>query len=139
MADEPSNVAQHCTSGSDQSGVMDQGLDELSAAVLERLRRVPDSVAVNDPQALLFSIVEKVTASRASSTSTVSDSVPEEKTRRYLQSVVQELEPRRREILLLHVNEGLTYKQIATRLGRQPKDVIGELMRAYCTLRQRLR
>lgn len=137
MVDEVAEaVAQRLrTSPFDGDVSADEDLEELSAAVLDCLRRVPDSEAADDPQGILFSIASKVAASRRAKSSTAVDPATQETTRLFLQKVVQELEPRRRDILLLHVNDGLTYKQIATRLGLQPQYVIRELMRAYCTLR----
>jgi DNA-directed RNA polymerase specialized sigma24 family protein len=41
-------------------------------------------------------------------------------------------------VLLLHVNEGLTYKQITDRLGLSPRVVLRDLTRAYSQLRSQL-
>ena len=49
------------------------------------------------------------------------------------------LPPRQREVLLLHVNEGLTYKQIAQQRGLTYRIVLRDLTRAYSTLRMQLR
>ena len=51
---------------------------------------------------------------------------------------MQRLPPRQREVLLLHVNEGLTYKQITDRLGLSPRVVLRDLTRAYSQLRTQL-
>jgi DNA-directed RNA polymerase specialized sigma24 family protein len=42
-------------------------------------------------------------------------------------------------VLLLHVNEGLTYKQIADRLGITYRIVLRDLTYAYGALRMRLK
>jgi DNA-directed RNA polymerase specialized sigma24 family protein len=41
-------------------------------------------------------------------------------------------------VLLLRVNEGLTYKEIAERLELSPRVVLRDLSRAYSQLRMRL-
>ena len=58
--------------------------------------------------------------------------------REHVQAAVQRLPPRQREVLLLHVNEGLTYKQITDRLGLSPRVVLRDLTRAYSQLRSQL-
>jgi RNA polymerase sigma-70 factor (ECF subfamily) len=55
-----------------------------------------------------------------------------------VQAAVQRLPPRQREVLLLHVNEGLTYKQITDRLGISPRIVLRDLTKAYSHLRTQL-
>jgi RNA polymerase sigma factor (sigma-70 family) len=56
-----------------------------------------------------------------------------------VQAAVDRLPPRQREVLLLHVNEGLTYKQIAQQRGLTYRIVLRDLTRAYSTLRIQLR
>ena len=48
------------------------------------------------------------------------------------------LPQRQRIVLLLHVNEGMTYKQIASRLGLTYRAVLRDLTRAYSQLRLQL-
>src|SRR4029078_8567713 len=48
-----------------------------------------------------------------------------------VQAALQRLPPRQREVLLLHLNEGLTYKQITDRLGLSPRIVLHDLTNAY--------
>jgi RNA polymerase sigma factor (sigma-70 family) len=55
-----------------------------------------------------------------------------------VQAAVDKLPPRQRQVLLLRVNEGLTYKQIAERLKLSPRVVLRDLSRAYSQLRMRL-
>jgi RNA polymerase sigma factor (sigma-70 family) len=55
-----------------------------------------------------------------------------------VQAAVDRLPKRQREVLLLRVNEGLTYKQIAERLQVTPRIVLRDLTRAYSQLRMRL-
>lgn len=54
---------------------------------------------------------------------------------RQVKAAVEQLPSREREILLLHVNSGLTYWEIAGRLGLAEHVVLSELSRAYSQLR----
>ena len=45
---------------------------------------------------------------------------------------------RQREFLLMHVNDGLTYKQIAEQRGLTYRIVLRDLTRAYAALRRHL-
>jgi RNA polymerase sigma factor (sigma-70 family) len=56
-----------------------------------------------------------------------------------MQEAVDKLPRRQREVLLLHVNEGLTYKQIAERLGLTYRVILRDLTRAYSQLRMQLK
>jgi RNA polymerase sigma-70 factor (ECF subfamily) len=56
-----------------------------------------------------------------------------------LRTAVSKLPPRQRDVLLLHINEDLTYKQIATQLKLTPRIVRREIARAYAQLRCELR
>ena len=58
---------------------------------------------------------------------------------KHLQRVVSTLPKQQRDVLLLHVNEGLTYKQIADRLGITYRIVLQDLTRAYGALRMQLK
>jgi len=52
-----------------------------------------------------------------------------------LQAAVDKLPVRQRQVLLMHVNEGLTYEQIAKRMGMTPGIVRRDLVRAYAGVR----
>ena len=52
-----------------------------------------------------------------------------------LQAAVDKLPVRQREMLLMHVTEGLTYEQIAQRLKMTPAFVRRDLVRAYARVR----
>ncbi|WP_129649507.1 RNA polymerase sigma factor [Peristeroidobacter agariperforans] len=52
-----------------------------------------------------------------------------------LQAAVDRLPLRQRQVLLMHVNEGLTYEQIAQRVRMSPGIVRRELVRAYAKVR----
>jgi RNA polymerase sigma-70 factor (ECF subfamily) len=56
----------------------------------------------------------------------------------YLRAAVNRLPARQREALLLRVNEGMTYKQIAQARGLTYRIVLRDLTRAYATLRKQL-
>jgi RNA polymerase sigma-70 factor (ECF subfamily) len=57
---------------------------------------------------------------------------------RSIQAAVDTLPRLQRAMLVLHVNEGLTYRQIAQRLLLPPQTVLVELARAYGRLREEL-
>jgi RNA polymerase sigma factor (sigma-70 family) len=52
-----------------------------------------------------------------------------------LQAAVNQLPLRQRQVLLMHVNEGLTYEQIAQRVRMTPGIVRRDLVRAYAHVR----
>lgn len=129
-------------------------IDELAQEVFLRLRQYRDDVAVNNPQGYLLRIAANVAdewqerarhggrhdqswlddlqADRSdASESTLASAL----VRQHVQAVVDSLPPRQREILLLHVNDGLTYKQIAAHRGLTYPIVLRELTLAYSTLR----
>jgi RNA polymerase sigma factor (sigma-70 family) len=133
-------------------------IDDLAQEVFLRLLRYSDDVAVDNPQGYLFRIAANVAnewRERSRVRKPHDDSWLEElqieagdepenaiaKTRanEYVQAAVDRLPPRQREVLLLHVNEGLTYKQIAQQRGLTYRIVLRDLTRAYSTLRMQLR
>jgi DNA-directed RNA polymerase specialized sigma24 family protein len=57
----------------------------------------------------------------------------------HLKEAVEQLPSRERQVLLLHVNSGLTYWEIAGRLGVAEQAVLGDLSHAYSQLRVQLR
>jgi len=54
----------------------------------------------------------------------------------YLRAAVDELPVRQREFLLMHVDDGLTDKQIAKQRGLTYRIVLRDLTRAYAALRR---
>lgn len=133
-------------------------IDDLAQEVFLRLLRYSDDVAVGNPAGYLFRIASNVAnewreRSRVRKphnaewldTILIEDErepenvVAHEQFDAYVHGTVDKLPPRQRAILLLHVNEGLTYKQIAQRLGLTYRIVLRELTRAYSTLRMQLR
>lgn len=65
--------------------------------------------------------------------------VIESLTVRHLKEAVEQLPSRERQVLLLHVNSGLTYWEIAGQLGVAEQAVLGDLSHAYSQLRAQLR
>lgn len=133
-------------------------VDDLAQEVFLRLLRYSDDVAVENPQGYLFRIAANV-ASEWRDRSRVrqphehswleelqidpaaqpDNSVLQSRANKHLQNAVSKLPKRQREVLLLHVNEGLTYKQIADRLDVTYRIVLRDLTRAYGQLRVQLK
>lgn len=57
---------------------------------------------------------------------------------RHLKESVEQLPSHERQVLLLHVNSGLTYWEIAARLGMDEEVVLRDLAHAYSQLRLEL-
>lgn len=133
-------------------------IDDLAQEVFLRLLRYSDDVTVDNPQGYLFRIAANVAnewRERSRVRKPHDDSWLEElqiesgeqpenafarsRTTEYVQAAVDRLPARQREVLLLHVNEGLTYKQIAQQRGLTYRIVLRDLTRAYSTLRMQLR
>ena len=133
-------------------------VDDLAQEVFLRLLRYSDDVAVENPQGYLFRIAANV-ANEWRDRSRVrqphdrswldeleidpsdqpDNTVFQSRVNRLVQNAVDRLPPRQREVLLLHVNEGLTYKQIAERLNLTYRVVLRDLTRAYGSLRIQLK
>jgi len=65
--------------------------------------------------------------------------VIESLTVKHLKEAVEQLPSRERQVLLPHVNSGLTYWEIAGQLGVAEQSVLGDLSHAYSQLRVQLR
>lgn len=133
-------------------------VDDLAQEVFLRLLRYSDDVAVENPQGYLFRIAANV-ANEWRDRSRVrqphdrswldelqvdpaeqpDNAVFQNRVSKNLQNAVNRLPKRQREVLLLHVNEGLTYKEIADRLGVTYRIVLRDLTRAYAALRMQLK
>lgn len=57
---------------------------------------------------------------------------------RHIRESVEQLPSHQRQVLLLHVNNGLTYWEIAARLGMDEEVVLRDLAHAYSQLRLEL-
>ena len=143
---------------SHRSSVPTADLDDLAQEVFLRLLRYSDDVAIDNPQGYLFRIAANVAnewQERARHRKPHDDSwledlqvefndepenaIAREVAREYMQEAVNKLPRRQREVLLLHVNEGLTYKQIAERQGLTYRVILRDLTRAYSQLRMQLK
>jgi RNA polymerase sigma-70 factor (ECF subfamily) len=133
-------------------------VDDLAQEVFLRLLRYSDDVAVENPQSYLFRIAANV-ANEWRDRSRVrqlhdgswldelqidpaeqpDNSDSQRRISKHLQAAVDKLPKRQREALLLHVNDGLTYKQIADQMGVTYRIVLRDLTRAYGALRVRLK
>lgn len=132
-------------------------LDDLAQEVFLRLLRYSDDIAIENPQGYLFRIAanvanewqERSRQRQPHDNSWLEDlqvdfgdepenAMARETARKYLQAAVDSLPRRQRKVLLLHVNEGLTYKQIAEREGLTYRVVLRDLTRAYSRLRTEL-
>jgi RNA polymerase sigma factor (sigma-70 family) len=143
---------------SHRSSVPSADLDDLAQEVFLRLLRYSDEVAIENPQGYLFRIAANVAnewQERARHRKPHDDSwledlqvefndEPENATARemankHMQAALNRLPRRQREVLLLHVNEGLTYKQIAERQGLTYRVILCDITRAYSQLRSQLK
>ena len=114
---------------SHRSSVPTADLDDLAQEVFLRLLRYSDDVAIDNPQGYLFRIAANVAnewQERARHRKPHDDSwledlqvefndepentIAREVANKHMQEAVNKLPRRQREVLLLHVNEGLTYK-----------------------------
>lgn len=143
---------------SGRASVPSANVGDLAQEVFFRLLRYSDDVAVENPQGYLFRIAANVAnewrdrerVHQPHDRSWLNDlqidpSDPSDNTtfqtrvNKQMQSAVSRLPARQRQVLLLHVNEGLTYKQIAARLGVADRVVLRDLSRAYASLRMQLK
>lgn len=137
-----------------RSSIQPTDLDDVAQEVFLRLLRYGDEAVVEHPQSYLFRIAMNVVnewreRSRnclphdetwladlqiepdAEPESAVEHSLVSKKVR----GAVSKLPPRQREVLLLHIRDDQTYKQIAHRLKLTPRIVRRDIARAYATLR----
>ena len=143
---------------SDRAAVPRTEVDDLAQEVFLRLLRYSDDVAVENPQGYLFRIAANVANEwrdrsrvrqrheqswldelQADPSAQPDNSAFQSRISKHLHNAVNKLPKRQREVLLLHVNEGLTYKQIADRLGVTYRIVLRDLTRAYGQLRVQLK
>jgi RNA polymerase sigma factor (sigma-70 family) len=141
---------------STRSSVPASDVDDLAQEVFLRLLRYGDAT-VDNPQGYLFRIAANVAnewRERARHRQPHDEGwlhelpieprhEPENiaarrSTTEHVRAAVQALPPRQRQVLLLHVNEGLTYKQIAEQLSLTYRVVLRDLTRAYSQLRIQL-
>ncbi len=135
----------------------DKDIDDLESEVWVRLLKYDGSL-VDNPQGYLFKVAGNLAAEwreksanakphnadiidelMEDSLSTCEESFWNEARYEAVRHEINMLPPRQRDLLLMHVNEGLTYKQIASREGLTYRTVLRDLCRAYATLRTNLR
>lgn len=143
---------------SGRSSVPSADLDAVAQEVFERLTRYSDQTLAEYPQSYLFHIAANVVDEwheRAGNSRPQEDAwlkvlrrepdypmagyVEHSLVNEQLRTAVSKLPPRQRDVLLLHINQDLTYKQIATQLKLTPRIVRREIARAYAQLRCELR
>jgi len=117
-------------------------VDALAQEVSRRLCAANHASLLDDPHSHVMRIAEEVETEwegRARRPWTRGSEgaipAPSASARNAIQAAVLALQPRQRELLLLHV-EGLSYRQIATRVRATNADVLRELTSAYCQLRR---
>lgn len=132
-------------------------VDDLTQEVFVRLLRYSGDVGVENASGYLYTVATNVVSAwrkrarvrmphdDAQLESLQIDDAQEPEnvfaraqTREQVKALVDQLPARRREILLLHVIEGLTYKEIARRKGLTYRIVLRDLTRAYVALRMQL-
>jgi RNA polymerase sigma-70 factor (ECF subfamily) len=132
-------------------------IDDLAQEVFLRLLRYSDDIAVDNPQGYLFRIAANVANEwrdrsrvrrphehswldelRIEPSSEPENALAQDGANAWVRAAVEKLPPRQREVLLLHVNDGLTYKQIARQLGLTYRMVLRDLTKAYGQLRSEL-
>jgi len=133
-------------------------IDDLAQEVFLRLLRYSDKTVVDNPQGYLYRIAANVANewrerarvrkphddSWLEELQIESDAEPQNALARtgasaHVQAAIDRLPPRQREVLLLHVNDGLTYKRIAAQRNLTYRVVLRDLTTAYSTLRMQLR
>jgi RNA polymerase sigma factor (sigma-70 family) len=146
-----------CRWVSSRSSIQTADLDDVAQEVFLRLLRYSDDAVVEHPQSYLFRIATNVVnewRERARNSlphddawladlqierdnepeSWVEHTLVNEKVR----SAVSRLPLRQREVLLLHIRDDLTYKQIAAKLQLTTRVVRRDIARAYAQLRDEL-
>jgi RNA polymerase sigma-70 factor (ECF subfamily) len=139
---------------SSRSSIQAADLDDVAQEVFLRLLRYSDDAVVEYPQSYLFRIATNVVnewRERARNSLPHDDvwladlqiepdaepesSVEHDLVNEYVRRAVSRLPPRQRQVLLLHIREDLTYKQIAIQLKLTPRVVRRDIARAYAELR----
>lgn len=142
---------------SSRSSMQSADLDDVAQEVFLRLLRYSDDAVVEYPQSYLFRIATNVVnewRERARNSLPHDDvwlsdlqiepeaepesSVEHELVNIHVRRAVSRLPPRQRQVLLLHIREDLTYKQIAAKLKLTPRVVRRDIARAYAELRSDL-
>jgi RNA polymerase sigma factor (sigma-70 family) len=137
------------------TGVPSGEVDDLTQEVFLRLLRYSGDVLVQNPQGYLFRVASNVVLEwrqrcrvRMPHDDSWLHELPIEEAQepenalerawqsQYLRGMIDRLPARQRKHLLLHITEGMTYKQIAQAQGLTYRIVLRDLTRAYATLRK---
>lgn len=132
-------------------GVQTAELDDLAMEVFLRLLRYDSKDLVDNPAGYVFKISSNVASEWRDrcrvkyqhDDSWLEDliddndeySFDQDELQEYVQSLMSELSPRKQQILYMHVYDGLTYNQIAAKLGITYRIVLRELTNTYSALR----
>ncbi len=133
-------------------------IDDLAQEVFIRVLRYSHDRMVDNPQGYLFRIASNVANEWRERSRVVKphddswledlqindDALPEEIfLREEMIAVVRQrldkLKPRQRDFLMLHIEQNLTYKQIAQLRGTTYRTVLRDLTRSYAALRESLK
>jgi len=142
---------------SSRSSVPAADLDDVAQEVFLRLLRYSDDIVIDNPQGYLFRVAANVASEwrerarlrcphdqnwlhdlQIEPANEPENAVARSVLRQHVRAAVDQLPPRQRMALRLHVNDGLTYMQIAERLGLSYRAVMRDLTRAYSRLRLQL-
>lgn len=140
----------------DRGSVPPADIDDVAQEVFLRLLRYRDGITIKNPQGYLFRIAANVANEwrdrcrvrrphdnkwleelQIDSACEPENAAVKADRDRYVQAVVDALPKRQREFLLLHVNKGMKYKEIAEARGVSYRVVLRELTRSYSALRLR--
>lgn len=139
---------------SSRSSIQPADLDDVAQEVFLRLIRYSNDTMVEYPQSYLFRIATNVVnewheraRNKLPHDEAGLEALQEEPHRepensmertlvnKQVQTAVDHLPPRQRAVLLLHINDELTYKQIAVKLKLSPRIVRRDIANAYMQLR----
>lgn len=133
-------------------GVPTSDVEDIAQEVFLRLLRYDRSELVNDPKAYLFKVANNVASEWAMrarqrfphDSDWLKEAPPavgpeetweNEAREDAVQSALQALPPRAREVLRLHFHEGMTHESIAQRMQLSRRIVKREIIRSYGVLR----
>jgi RNA polymerase sigma-70 factor (ECF subfamily) len=148
--------ASMCRWATSRASIQATDIDTLAQEVFLRLQRDGSDAAIEDPQSYLFRTATNVVDEwREHPVSSPPHDGPWLEARQaddpdnpesaatlvseQVRSAVMRLPPRQREVLLLHIKDNLTYKQIAIKFKLSPRDVRRDIARVYAEVRGELR
>lgn len=119
----------------------ENALDEIARETHMRLMNVPLDQLVESPQAAMFRMAANVAQEQHERpTDTSLDwSGPDEMLDARMRRVIDAMPARRRAMLLMHAQHGLTFRQVAERFDVSDAIALREIGAAYCALRRVMR